>query len=256
MAILLGAATGRSAALDRFLQSGGATLLDIRSDKIVASYRGAVIGRPGSTLKPFVLTALLRRGKLKPDESWPCPLKLTIAGRALNCSHPRVDYPIEPHTAIAYSCNCYVAHMAERFGGGELASDLRAAGFHNLQPAAAGDATKLQALGEDGIAVTADELAHAYARLALHTEAPVLTGLQEAVEFGTAQQAQIAGVKVAGKTGSVRASDGARIAWFAGLMPSQSPEVAIAVMVQGQSGGADAAPVAARILSAYRAGTL
>ena len=85
---------------------------------------------------------------------------------------------------------------------------------------------------------------------------PILEGMEDAVEYGTAQLARLDGIKVAGKTGSIRTADGARTAWFGGFAPSRAPEVVVAVMVQGRSGGADAAPVAGKILAAYRAGKL
>jgi cell division protein FtsI/penicillin-binding protein 2 len=76
------------------------------------------------------------------------------------------------------------------------------------------------------------------------------------VEYGTAQRARVGGVHIAGKTGSVIAESGAPIAWFAGFMPSSAPELVVTVMLQGHSGGSDAAPIAGRILEAYRAGRL
>ena len=108
--------------------------------------------------------------------------------------------------------------------------------------------------------ITPAELALGYRRLALNSgrrgmEA-ILAGLEDAVEFGTAQRAKVAGVTVAGKTGSIHSADGAAIAWFAGFAPSRQPAVAVAVMLQGRSGGADAAPIAARILQAHSKGRL
>ena len=163
-------------------------------------------------------------------------------------------------TALAYSCNCFVAHMAERFAPGALAAALQAAGLPGdsgrIVPARSADGTRLQALGEEGIEVSLSGLAAAYLGLALHCAEAIRLGLEEAVEFGTAQRAQVSGVKVAGKTGSVRASSGAHIAWFAGFQPSRGPEAVVAVMLQGRSGGADAAPIAGRILEAHRTGAL
>ena len=49
---------------------------------------------------------------------------------------------------------------------------------------------------------------------------------------------------MAGKTGSVRTAAGAHIAWFAGFTAA----LVVVVMLQGRSGGADAAPVAAEVL--------
>jgi peptidoglycan glycosyltransferase len=176
-------------------------------------------------------------------------------------------------TALAYSCNCFVAHFAEKFGAGELAREFEAAGLAartgwwgeeeaagKIRPASGPDAIRLQALGEDGIVVTVAELASAFRTLALKTSAPemrpVLAGLEGAVEYGTAQNARVAGVKVAGKTGTSIGTAGEPVAWFAGFLPSTAPEVAVAVMVPGRSGGSDAAPAAGRILEANRAGRL
>ena len=237
LTVLVGAAMARAAG------SEAAVLVEVRTRRVLAVRNEAVAARsplpPGSTMKPFTLAALLRSGKLRGDEAWPCPGTLSIHGRQLNCSHPRMSMAMTVETALAYSCNCFVAHMAERLAPGELGQGARVAGA---------DAIRLQALGEDGVAMTVAELAEAYRTLATGSPSAVLAGLEGAVEYGTAQRARVAGVKVAGKTGSVRTASGARLAWFAGWMPSRAPELAIAVMVQGLSGGADAAPIAAEML--------
>jgi cell division protein FtsI/penicillin-binding protein 2 len=81
---------------------------------------------------------------------------------------------------------------------------------------------------------------------------PILAGMEGAVEFGTAQLARVSSAKMAGKTGSVPGPH----AWFAGFLPSRSPELVVTVLASGSSGGSDAAPVAARIVDAWRAGRL
>lgn len=259
--------------LDRFLVSGSgaAVLIDVPTRRVIATAGGTLAQQslfpPGSTLKPFVLAALMKSGKLRPNASFACPARLRIGSRTLDCSHPPLATPVRVDTALAYSCNCFVAHAAERFGPGELARELARAGFAGgrIQPATDGDAIRLQALGEQGVLVTVSELALAYRSLAMSIGAmniaqpemrPILDGLEGAVEFGTAQNASVAGVKVAGKTGTALTSSGETIAWFAGFVPSVAPQVALAVMVHGRSGGADAAPIAGRILETYRAGRL
>jgi cell division protein FtsI/penicillin-binding protein 2 len=268
MGLLMGCAIAAKAdhatpkPLARFLgpAQGAALLLDIGSRNAIASHAGdSALAPPGSTIKPFALTALLAAGKLTAAAPFLCSGKLTIAGRQLNCSHPPLTAPMRVETAIAYSCNCFVAHMAERFAPGEFASTLDRAGFTHGIERTRGDGARLQALGEQGILASAADLAMAYRWLALGAPAPVLAGLEGAVEYGTAQLARLgggAGADVAGKTGTARTAAGNRIAWFAGFFPSRAPRAAIAVMIAGSSGGADAAPVAARILAAYRAGTL
>lgn len=237
-----------------------ALLLDVRTRRMIASEGSSrVLALPGSTLKPFVLTALLRTGKLRGTESYLCPGRLRISGRELNCSHPRLETALRIDTALAYSCNCFVAEVAKRFAPGELAGELRRFGFGvlgSLQRFTAQDSQRLQALGEDGILITLPELASAYRLLAESVPPPILSGLEEAVEFGTAQRARVEGVSLAGKTGSAWSAAGEPIAWFAGFAPSRRPEVVVAVMLLGRSGGADAAPVAGEILKAYQAGRL
>jgi penicillin-binding protein 2 len=83
---------------------------------------------------------------------------------------------------------------------------------------------------------------------------------------GTAHKARLAGVDVAGKTGSAQVShirlgvDDENIgyfnrdhAWFAGYAPSGTPEVAVVVLIEhGGAGGKHAAPVAFEIIQAYQ----
>jgi penicillin-binding protein 2 len=233
--------------------SGTAILMDARHGRVL-SIENPLAARswsaaPGSTLKPFSVLALLEANKLTARDEYVCPGKLVLNGRSLNCSHPPMPLPMNAARAIAYSCNCAVAHFAERFGPDELSNFLRRAGLKPA-PMLSRESCQLQALGEAGIQVTAFELLTTYRRLAARVAeprlAPILEGLEGAVEFGTAQAARLAHIRVAGKTGSVQGA-----AWFAGFAPSRAPEVAVVVLVQGRSGGADAAPVAGKILRGY-----
>ena len=272
VAALLGAFSRGS--VERLLGDarGTALVVEIGTRRVAASADPRLAGRwlapPGSTLKPLVLSALLASGKLTAEETYPCPGRLRIGGRVLDCAHPPIETPMRAETALAYSCNCFVAHMAERFAPREVAGVLMRAGLASRTGLAgaeevagrvegvAGDAQRLQALGESGVWVTAAGLAHAYRLLARDMHAAVRNGLEGAVAFGTAQHARVAGVQVAGKTGSVVTAGGEAVAWFAGFMPSRGPEAVVVVMLRGRSGGGDAAPAAGRILEAYRAGRL
>jgi len=245
---------------------GSAILIGAPARRRISIHEPEIVGRalapPGSTVKPFAIAALLESGKLRPLETLRCPGKLEIGGRNLACSHPPDLPPMTARPAIAYSCNCFVAHYAARLEPGEL---TRAYGRYGLlsrtawiDEEVAGEFThgdvRLQALGEAGVLVTPAAVAMAYTRLAVTTGrawmGPVLGGLEDAVEFGTAQRARVEGIKAAGKTGSVRSAEGASLAWFAGFAPSVNPRYVVTVMLQGRSGGADAAPVAGRILEA------
>jgi peptidoglycan glycosyltransferase len=225
------------------------------------------LGTPGSTMKPLTLWALLESGKLKASDEYLCPRKLVLDGRALNCSHPVITIPMNVSRAIAYSCNCAVAHFAQRLQPNELPDFLRRLNVSSssglfgsaeargvIRSNLSGEQLQLQALGEDGVRMTPLELVMAYRTLARRCQeaalAPILEGLEGAVEYGTGQRAGLQHVKVAGKTGSVRTA-GVPAAWFAGFAPSRAPEVAVTVLVQGASGGADAAPIAERLLQSY-----
>ena len=85
------------------------------------------------------------------------------------------------------------------------------------------------------------------------TEAMVAT-----VEAGTAPQAAIPGVRVAGKTGTAQSTpDRPPYAWFVSFAPADNPKVAVAVIVQDAgvardaiSGSGLAAPIAKRVMEA------
>jgi penicillin-binding protein 2 len=86
-------------------------------------------------------------------------------------------------------------------------------------------------------------------------------------EGGTAFRARVAGVDMAGKTGTAQVShrlargqEAERVwyfnrehAWFAGYAPTRAPEVAVVVLVEhGGAGGKHAAPVAFEVIRAYQ----
>ena len=201
----------------------------------------AWVNPPGSTVKPFVISELLRAGKLKPRETFLCTGKYSIADRNFTCSHPSGLPPFDAARVLAYSCNGGVAHFAARFGAGELAAALERAGFR----VGAGDPV-LQALGEQGVLATPLRLARAYRKLAVEQNPVIVAGLEGAVQYGTAQAAALEEVSVAGKTGSATGSNGLHAAWFAGFAPSRAPAFVLAIGMQGRSGGSDAAPVASQ----------
>lgn len=81
---------------------------------------------------------------------------------------------------------------------------------------------------------------------------------------GTARKARVAGVEVAGKTGTAQAVGGDAAAkrdprgrkdhaWFIAFAPVEHPEIAIAVLVEhaGEHGGTVAAPIAQQVLERY-----
>ena len=81
--------------------------------------------------------------------------------------------------------------------------------------------------------------------------------MQAVVQRGTGTNARIAGVTVAGKTGTAQNDQGAPHAWFIGFAPAEQPRYAVAVIIEhggaaGQeaTGGVVAAPVGRQVLEA------
>ena len=84
-------------------------------------------------------------------------------------------------------------------------------------------------------------------------------GMVRCVEEGTARIARIQGLPYAGKTGTAeyfKDGEKAHLAWMIGYAPADSPVVAFAVLVEGQTdtntwGGKTAGPVAKEMLEAW-----
>jgi penicillin-binding protein A len=94
-----------------------------------------------------------------------------------------------------------------------------------------------------------------YKRAMKASSAADLTRMMEAVVTGgTGTSAQIPGIQVAGKTGT--AETGSRqnpnTTWFVAFAPAQAPRVAVAVVLENQTGagGTTAAPIAKEIMQA------
>lgn len=192
-------------------------------------------------MKPFTLSALLNAGKLTAAGPLVCPGKVTVGGHSLNCSHPPLSLPVRVET-----------DMAEWLRPDELTGELELAGFASGMRRGVGrDSLRPQPLGGDGILATVAGFALAYRTLILDALPPIRARLESVVGYGTAQLARVCGVKVTGKADSARGSDGAGAAWFGGFLPSRGPEVALAVMLHGISGGSDAASIAGRLLGGW-----
>jgi membrane peptidoglycan carboxypeptidase len=250
-------------------------VVDVESGKIIAA-RGLDLAAhrletPGSSVKPFVLMALLESGRLDPRKKLLCHRPLWIGGSRMDCLHPEDVTQLDATEAIAYSCNSYVAQAAARFDANELVQLYRRLGFDSVSGLADGEATgriqqsstreemELEALGHWGVQVTPLELLEAYRKLALRVrrgemadaDAPVLAGLEGSVEFGMGHAAQVDGMKIAGKTGTSEAPGMPRThGFFAGYMPAEKPEIAIMVYVDRGRGG-DAAAAAQPVLAAF-----
>ena len=230
-----------------------AEILEVATGRSLLHYGPDVAAtRPGSTLKPFTLMALLEAG-LNPAKRLPCPQRLTIDGRRFDCTHPPI-HSLDAREALAYSCNNYFASAVARLQPGALARTLAAYGLVVRE----GGELRLLALGEGGVAVTPLVLARAYRQLALGqhlaSSRVVGEGLTLAATVGTAR---LAGSAWAGKTGTAASANRISLqGWFAGWTPRVSPEHVIVVFLPVGRGASDAAPAARRLYESWQRGTL
>ncbi len=259
-------------------RSGTGVVVEVTSGRILAARNIPVAARrlvlPGSSIKPFVLYALLESRKLSPNEAFICPYTLTIDGHRLDCTHPENTGPLSPTSALAYSCNNFFARMATRLTPAELARALAQWGFTSpsrlagdelageiVSPRTPGE-LQLEALGEFGIHVTPLELLQAYRRLAVRRRDAaahgaslnvVFEGLEGSVRYGMAAAAKTEGLSVAGKTGTSLADEGAwSHGWFAGYAPADAPEIAVVIFLERGRGPDDAAAIAHTVFTAFR----
>jgi cell division protein FtsI/penicillin-binding protein 2 len=256
---------------------GAFVVVDVKSRAILAAHgmdlASLRLEAPGSTLKPFLLMALLETGKLDPTQEFICRRPLKIGSAQLDCTHPPEVRQLDAAEAIAYSCNSYVAQVASRLSGTELVELLRRAGFDTPSALVAQEAhgrialpgnleeLQLEALGYRGIAVTPLELLEAYRKLALRkrqsdlgVDTAVFKGLEDSVAFGMAHAAWVDGMSVAGKTGtSVARNTQQTHGFFVGYAPAEKPEIAVVVFL-AVGRGLDAAAIAQPVLSVLAKG--
>jgi cell division protein FtsI/penicillin-binding protein 2 len=232
------------------------------------------LANPGSAMKPLVLYGLVAAGRWDPTRHIACTRKLTIAGHALNCSHPPVG-PMDARQALAWSCNTYFATMAATLGAGQLRTLLAPTGLLGQTGLASGvaggeatadfrdpktpDENQLVVLGINGVRVTPLEFAMAYRWLAIQLAAHpdsaaaqvVGSGMEDSASFGMAGAADLGGVTVAGKTGTASNDidgHGPTHGWFICMAPAKVAR-AIIVVYLPKGNGNDAAHVAAELLA-------
>lgn len=81
---------------------------------------------------------------------------------------------------------------------------------------------------------------------------PVIEGLFQVVEAGTAKAARVEGITMCGKTGTAQNPHGDNHSMFAGFAPKDNPKIAVAVVVEnGGYGSTYAAPIASLIVEKY-----
>lgn len=252
---------------------------------------------PGSTLKPFTIAAALESRKVRPDTLIATGGgRLQIGPATIHDAHPYESLTVAQ--VIQKSSNIGSARIALSLPAETLWRTLAQAGFGNtpqtgfpgevagrLRPAKSWRPIEQATIAYGhGISVNLVQLARAYTVFAsegdlkpvslLKTAGPVAgqpmlsretaLAVRKMLELavqpaGTAPKAQVAGYRVAGKTGTAHKVEGNAyaahkyVASFVGLAPASNPRLIVAILLDEPSagqyfGGAVAAPVFSRIM--------
>lgn len=253
---------------------------------------------PGSTLKPFTVASALEHGKVTPNTVINTEHGVyTVGNKQIHDTHPEATLTVTQ--VIQKSSNVGAAKMALMLPPETLWQSLSDSGFgeHTGSEFPGEAAGKLREANTwrpieqatmsygHGISVNLLQLARAYTVFANEGElkpislqklaAPAIGkkilsdrtahNLRDMMELvvmpgGTAPLAQVAGYRIAGKTGTAHKLEGGHysnkyVASFVGLAPASSPRLIIAVMIDEPNngvyyGGLVAAPVFSQIAGA------
>ena len=253
---------------------------------------------PGSTMKPFTVALALEKGRFRFDSPiQTAPGRLTIGNATIHDAHPHGLLTVAQ--VIQKSSNVGTAKIAGTFEAEEMWRMFDDIGFGQplrlgfpgevggrLRPFKTWRPIEQATMSYGhGISVTLMQLARAYLAFArdgdliplsltrqesapiagksifsAQTARQVRAMLELAVQpGGTAPRAQIAGYRVAGKTGTAHKLEGGSyadryVAVFVGFAPVSDPRLVVAVMIDEPSagkyyGGEVAAPVFAQVMA-------
>lgn len=251
----------------------------------------------GSVFKPLTVAAGIETGAILPTDQFDVKTPLTISGFTINDDHP-IYGTADVTKILSESSNIGTVKIAEQIGARRHKEFLTRLGLLNragielagsakpLNPENWTELANATISYGHGISVSPLAFASAYSALAnggeiapttliineerpepsrvmsAPTAAVVVAMLREAVVNGTGEQAEVAGYRVAGKTGTAEKpirggySDTLNVNSFAALFPADSPEYVVLVVLDepkaGATGGAtaawNAAPTAGRVI--------
>ena len=251
----------------------------------------------GSIFKPLTVAAGIETGAILPTDRFDVRQPLTISGFTINDTHP-IYGQADVTTIISESSNIGTVKIAEKIGARRQREFLTRLGLmerapielsgsaapllpkhwtdlstatvsygHGLSVSPLAFASAYSALANDG-EIVPPRLVRTRERpeprrvMSAPTAAVVTAMLRDAVINGTGERAEVAGYRVAGKTGTAEKpipggySDTLNINSFAALFPADSPEYVVLVVLDepkaGATGGVtaawNAAPTAGRVI--------
>jgi cell division protein FtsI/penicillin-binding protein 2 len=267
------------------VQPSTGDVLAVANRPVDSAYDRALEGRypPGSTFKVVTTAALLRDG-LSPDEVVDCPQTIAVGGRSFKNFEGNAQGPVPFAQDFAQSCNTAFVSLTERLPADALGQAARDFGLGESlrlgMPAAEAEvppgrdlvARAAAMIGQDRILASPLAMAGVPATVAAGrwhaprllagdprragarldaTERDTLRELMRSVVTeGTGTALASVPGSVGGKSGTAEYGGGdppPTHAWFI----AYRDDVAIAVLVEnGRSGGAVAAPIAARFFAA------
>lgn len=251
----------------------------------------------GSVFKPLTVAAGLDTGAIRPSDQFDVREPLVIAGRTIDDTHP-IGGHATPTKIVAESSNIGTVKIAVMLGARRQQEMLANLGLFERSPIElAGSAAPILPQQFDeihaatvsyghGIAVSPIAFASAFSIFAnggelveptiimdgkrrrtrrvisAPTAALVTAMLRDAVLSGTGEHAEVAGYRVAGKTGTAEKpvaggySDEANMASFAAIFPADSPDYVVLIVLDDPKEGAsrgrtaawNAAPTAGRVI--------
>ena len=250
----------------------------------------AVSYEPGSTFKAFTVAGALEEKRIEPSTSFVLPPKIHVADRVIGEAHDRGTVTLKVSDILAQSSNVGSVMIGERLGARHFDRWVHRFGFGNptrielpgeqqgIVPRwkdYSGSSIGNLPIGQ-GLAVTPMQMAAAYTAIAnggvmrppyilagdrrpgrrvlsRRTANEVSTMLEGVLgPEGTAPEAQVAGYKLAGKTGTAEKPDATGgysktkfVASFIGYAPARNPRLLVAVMVDEPQGDIYGGTVAA-----------
>jgi hypothetical protein len=276
---------------------GGIAVLRPRDGSVLALAGLAVSAPqpPGSTFKIITLAAALQNGIAKPSSTYPVQTSTRLSGVLVrNASDESCGGSL--FNSFAHSCNTVFAPLGAKLGARRLVAAAERFGFNERPRIPSARVNRISppsrlrdslavgaaAIGQDRDLATPLGMASVGATIAergvrakprIVRNDPVIrrravparvarqvrSMMVGVVQGGTGTAARVAGVEVAGKTGTAELRPTASgpqdprntDAWFVAFAPAAKPRYAVSVMLVGAGqGGAAAAPLARRVLEA------